>query len=105
MYFNKKPVTMHRFFKLRIISDLSFKPFLGFSRIFHFQFNFGQFRTRGLNFKTHQLITTECIHRKSTLLFRSEEHTSELQSRENIVCRLLLEKKNRALFAQSTKRV
>src|SRR5690606_39350402 len=26
---------------------------------------------------------------------RSEEHTSELQSRENIVCRLLLEKKKR----------
>src|SRR5690606_41952403 len=25
---------------------------------------------------------------------RSEEHTSELQSRENIVCRLLLEKKS-----------
>src|SRR5690606_41796955 len=29
------------------------------------------------------------------LLDRSEEHTSELQSRENLVCRLLLEKKNR----------
>src|SRR5690606_40216033 len=28
------------------------------------------------------------------LLLRSEEHTSELQSRENLVCRLLLEKKN-----------
>src|SRR5690606_42028906 len=27
-------------------------------------------------------------------LGRSEEHTSELQSRENLVCRLLLEKKN-----------
>src|SRR5690606_42075890 len=27
---------------------------------------------------------------------RSEEHTSELQSRENLVCRLLLEKKNKA---------
>src|SRR5690606_41525817 len=26
----------------------------------------------------------------------SEEHTSELQSRENLVCRLLLEKKNRS---------
>src|SRR5690606_41628963 len=26
---------------------------------------------------------------------RSEEHTSELQSRENLVCRLLLDKKNR----------
>ena len=32
---------------------------------------------------------------KSDLLkFRSEEHTSELQSRTNLVCRLLLEKKN-----------
>src|SRR5699024_12364386 len=28
-------------------------------------------------------------------LFRSEEHTSELQSRFDLVCRLLLEKKNR----------
>src|SRR5690606_38281246 len=28
--------------------------------------------------------------------YRSEEHTSELQSRENLVCRLLLEKKKRA---------
>src|SRR5690606_42047541 len=27
---------------------------------------------------------------------RSEEHTSELQSRENLVCRLLLEQKNDA---------
>src|SRR2546421_9366252 len=27
---------------------------------------------------------------------RSEEHTSELQSRSDLVCRLLLEKKNRA---------
>src|SRR5436309_8621906 len=29
-----------------------------------------------------------------TKMRRSEEHTSELQSRENLVCRLLLEKKN-----------
>src|SRR5690606_41420378 len=29
----------------------------------------------------------------STVPRRSEEHTSELQSRENLVCRLLLEKK------------
>src|SRR5690606_42027742 len=29
----------------------------------------------------------------TTTVFRSEEHTSELQSRENLVCRLLLEKK------------
>src|SRR5690606_41261850 len=31
--------------------------------------------------------------RLRALMIRSEEHTSELQSRENLVCRLLLEKK------------
>src|SRR3712207_7382657 len=31
-------------------------------------------------------------------LIRSEEHTSELQSRQYLVCRLLLEKKNAANF-------
>src|SRR5690606_40989644 len=31
----------------------------------------------------------------SAKAIRSEEHTSELQSRENLVCRLLLEKKNK----------
>src|SRR5690606_39989178 len=30
---------------------------------------------------------------------RSEEHTSELQSRENLVCRLLLEKKKNIFIA------
>src|SRR2546430_9854171 len=30
------------------------------------------------------------------MALRSEEHTSELQSQSNLVCRLLLEKKNRA---------
>src|SRR5207302_10695992 len=30
-------------------------------------------------------------------ILRSEEHTSELQSRENLVCRLLLEKKKNRL--------
>src|SRR2546430_6336507 len=29
---------------------------------------------------------------------RSEEHTSELQSQSNLVCRLLLEKKNKHVF-------
>src|SRR5690606_39649612 len=33
--------------------------------------------------------------RRRARAMRSEEHTSELQSRENLVCRLLLEKKNR----------
>src|SRR2546426_9323419 len=35
----------------------------------------------------------------SALKRRSEEHTSELQSPCNLVCRLLLEKKNRQIMA------
>src|SRR2546427_7865563 len=31
---------------------------------------------------------------------RSEEHTSELQSQSNLVCRLLLEKKKKKIHAQ-----
>src|SRR5690606_27749279 len=34
-----------------------------------------------------------CRGRARAAFIRSEEHTSELQSRENLVCRLLLEKK------------
>src|SRR2546428_8195450 len=33
---------------------------------------------------------------------RSEEHTSELQSRSDLVCRLLLEKKKRAMSRRVT---
>src|SRR3712207_8107315 len=35
------------------------------------------------------------VNRKPTLWLRSEEHTSELQSRQYLVCRLLLGKKNK----------
>src|SRR5690606_39818876 len=36
--------------------------------------------------------TASCLnHGNARKLCRSEEHTSELQSRENLVCRLLLE--------------
>src|SRR2546427_7729338 len=41
------------------------------------------------------LITwAECAY-KLTKIVRSEEHTSELQSQSNLVCRLLLEKKKK----------
>src|SRR3712207_6911482 len=44
----------------------------------------------------------ECICHAASLSRRSEEHTSELQSRQYLVCRLLLEKKktqpHRCLF-------
>src|SRR2546430_13570991 len=36
----------------------------------------------------------EETHQEKRFASRSEEHTSELQSQSNLVCRLLLEKKN-----------
>src|SRR5207249_8623671 len=38
----------------------------------------------------------------NTIQFRSEEHTSELQSRFDLVCRLLLEKKKQKTKANNT---
>src|SRR3712207_7307915 len=38
----------------------------------------------------------------ASVSFRSEEHTSELQSRQYLVCRLLLEKKNKSQSITST---
>src|SRR5690606_42086685 len=40
----------------------------------------------------HVILNTQCSVDHDCRI-RSEEHTSELQSRENLVCRLLLEKK------------
>src|SRR2546426_7486896 len=38
---------------------------------------------------------TASVHSRETIQGRSEEHTSELQSPCNLVCRLLLEKKKK----------
>src|SRR5690606_40257743 len=54
-----------------------------------------------LNKQINTDIISDLLHYKrilqykycNSLYLRSEEHTSELQSRENLVCRLLLEKK------------
>src|SRR2546430_11796008 len=40
-----------------------------------------------------------CLERTRPPPTRSEEHTSELQSQSNLVCRLLLEKKNEGTSA------
>src|SRR2546422_6138578 len=42
-------------------------------------------------------------HRKRITIVRSEEHTSELQSRLHLVCRLLLEKKKRPCAPRLTR--
>src|SRR5690554_7775470 len=44
-----------------------------------------------------------CSLNKSRNCVRSEEHTSELQSRPHLVCRLLLEKKKKKIIKNSTK--
>src|SRR2546429_4769197 len=44
---------------------------------------------------------TPGIDPESTLALRSEEHTSELQSRLHLVCRLLLEKKTNTRHSHS----
>src|SRR5699024_11722954 len=49
------------------------------------------FSPAGLNESTFALLITE---QALAYVYRSEEHTSELQSRFDIVCRLLLEEKN-----------
>src|SRR3712207_7934761 len=57
----------------------------------------GQPRTLGLK----QLLEVFLSHRYDVVrrrsAYRSEEHTSELQSRQYLVCRLLLEKKKKKL--------
>src|SRR5258707_5739213 len=43
-----------------------------------------------------RIISAEsCARNQANFTNRSEEHTSELQSRQYLVCRLLLEKKNK----------
>src|SRR5687768_18239259 len=54
------------------------------------------FRSRVLQFD-HEIPRMRCIERElpAVSVDRSEEHTSELQSRLHLVCRLLLEKKKK----------
>src|SRR5947209_10779129 len=43
----------------------------------------------------HRFVCMNSNHIRQVVLPRSEEHTSELQSRQYLVCRLLLEKKKK----------
>src|SRR6267378_4770928 len=47
--------------------------------------------------------TTPCMRTPTCSWSRSEEHTSELQSRRDLVCRLLLEKKKKKHLYQQTR--
>src|SRR5690606_40780784 len=51
---------------------------------------------------TYERFLPICPPENVYVVTRSEEHTSELQSRENLVCRLLLEKKKKNTTSQTS---
>src|SRR5690606_41181538 len=55
------------------------------------KFDYGSEQTSVADDEVHEQVGKA----HAAILLRSEEHTSELQSRENLVCRLLLEKKKK----------
>src|SRR3712207_9008046 len=50
---------------------------------------------------SHHARAGQAVPRERRARLRSEEHTSELQSRQYLVCRLLLEKKKNTYYIQS----
>src|SRR5690606_41792552 len=77
------------------------RPLLPYTTLFRSSASSGACSTASSPYRPSETRTTtreseRCGHFAETNVaaLRSEEHTSELQSRENLVCRLLLEKKN-----------
>src|SRR2546428_4640475 len=54
-------------------------------------------------YRTDELADLGDLGPRARHVVRSEEHTSELQSRSDLVCRLLLEKKNKKRRKQSAR--
>src|SRR3712207_7744810 len=66
----------------------------GYSTLFVRLSEISEVMLNGFEFLISNLKTyTDVLGRTEQVLLRSEEHTSELQSRQYLVCRLLLEKK------------
>src|SRR2546430_4501647 len=62
------------------------------------------FRSRGVPARGHGHRVHHVLDDHRSLRLRSEEHTSELQSQSNLVCRLLLEKKKIDFLHQTQRR-
>src|SRR5207249_10789776 len=77
------------FFFFLIITQPQISTLFPYTTLFRSCSSFGACR----NFSSYSAVP--CARQNSTTAaIRSEEHTSELQSRFDLVCRLLLEKKN-----------
>src|SRR5438034_2841056 len=75
----------------------------GKNRALHAAYNGQRFNLRNGCWQRspHIVRLGECDGLEGSWRYRSEEHTSELQSHSDLVCRLLLEKKNAADPASS----
>src|SRR3712207_7831973 len=72
---------------------------------FYERFGFGQLTGIDLAGETAGRVPTRALEKELHVAMgtpRSEEHTSELQSRQYLVCRLLLEKKKTSPFTPRT---
>src|SRR3712207_8114033 len=74
------------------------RPGTGYERFAPGFFDAGAFLAAGLRFPSRA--STRFVSRRISA--RSEEHTSELQSRQYLVCRLLLEKKKKIKLVINT---
>src|SRR5258708_21161525 len=59
-------------------------------------------KQHGLSNRLTEEARRELLERIKQMEYRSEEHTSELQSPDHLVCRLLLEKKKKRAQPQTT---
>src|SRR5690606_5273083 len=84
-----KTDTTRKVWKQNMLNSLT-NPGLSLPSRVTYQRWFGHYNLKIRLVSSHQ---RERAIRLFSRLRRSEEHTSELQSRENLVCRLLLEKK------------
>src|SRR2546430_10659155 len=75
-----------------------------YTTLFRSPINKFHHQVRGLRgfLNSHVVQSNDVRVRKLANYARSEEHTSELQSQSNLVCRLLLEKKNTLPHSHAT---
>src|SRR5258708_24951093 len=75
-----------------------------YTTLFRSQRGLGGFRAAAVR-RSAALLTGLLVKRVMQIKPRSEEHTSELQSPDHLVCRLLLEKKKRRCRSLRTEEV
>src|SRR5699024_12762158 len=91
------PHTALHSFPTRRSSDLSFKGIMSEFKYGMEEGNADEFTYtfKLTEYKPHKAKKVKTSKKKKKKVARSEEHTSELQSRFDLVCRLLLEKKKK----------